>query len=163
MKAVTKNRVKVGEDYKVFLSISVKIEGYIQNGTADKAQYYWQVSNWARVAIGTWAEGLDEDCKTAGRKCVAAVLQYFYGPWRECLIAEKGLKGHEVWQHYCLWFEEVQCSLPFASALSDWEAVKQIAAYPPEDKQLPQAAEAKGETAWGWALITYLRRNPGRR
>ena len=75
------------------------------------------------------------------------------------LIADDGKTGDEHWRQNCLWYEEVQRSLPFASALSDWEAVKKIATYPPEDK-LPEAAKAKGETAWGWALITYLRGEP---
>lgn len=47
-------------------------------------------------------------------------------------------------------------SLPWACALSDWEAVRRIGEYPPEDR-LPEAAKARGETAWGWALISFLR------
>ena len=154
-----KERIKDTEDSEVYSSTAKTIEEAIENGTAVKAQYYWLTAKWARVAIGNWARGLDKETIAAANKCVKAVLLYFYGPWREFLATESGQKGDTVWRTKCLWYEEVQCSLPFASALSDWEAVKKIAAYPPENK-LPEAAKAKGETAWGWALITYLRGEP---
>ena len=37
-----------------------------------------------------------------------------------------------------------------------------MAEYPPEDK-LPEASKAKGEAAWGWALVSYLRGDPRKR
>lgn len=141
------------------LSGAEKITALKKNGTAQKSDYYWVVSDWARAAIGCWAEGRDEESEKYSRDCVLAVLDYFYGKWRNILPTRDGKMGDKNWRQDCLWYEEVQCSLPFASALSDWEAVKKIAAYPPEDR-LPEAARAKGETAWGWALITYLRGEP---
>ena len=91
-----------------------------------------------------------------------AALAYFYGDWRRSQTTPDGKSGQEAWNPYCLWYDEVQQSLPFAAALSDWEAMKRIAAYPPENK-LPEAAKAKGETAWGWALIAFLRGQPHQR
>jgi hypothetical protein len=135
------------------------IDGLKKSNKAQDCDYYWAVSEWARVAIGCWAESHDAECRKFSQKCVAAVLDYFYGNWRNIQPIHTGETGHEKWKPYCLWYEEVQRSLPFASALSDWEAVEKIAAYPPETK-LPEAAKAKGETAWGWALITYLRGEP---
>ena len=101
----------------------------------------------------------DPEAVAAAKKCVQAVLDYFYGDWRERLITMDGQKGETAWRKECLWLEEVQRSLPFASALSNWEAVKRIAAYPPED-MFPEAAKAKGEGAWGRAVLSYLRGEP---
>jgi hypothetical protein len=50
-------------------------------------------------------------------------------------------------------------SLPWACALGDWEDVRRIAEYPPENR-FPEAAKAGGETAWGWALAMFLRGQP---
>ena len=146
----------------VYYTMAVENDAEIAENRAVKVTYYFRVSQWARVAIGRWAQTKDVDSKDAAKRCVRAVLDYFYGKWRGVMPTRDGKIGDANWRQDCLWYEEVQCSLPFASALSDWEAVKKIAAYPPEDK-LPEAAKAKGETAWGWALITYLRGEPRKR
>ena len=150
-------RIQPVEPFEVYLETARRIEASIAASTAVEAEYYWLVSKWARVATGRWARSDDAGSREAALRCVAAALMYFYGPWREVLETEKGLKGHEAWLKRCLWFEKVQCSLTYATALSDWDAVRRIAAYPPEDGQLPQAAKARGETAWGWALVCFLR------
>ena len=97
--------------------------------------------------------------KQAAKIVVQAVLEYFYGDWRNTQQTPDRKVGIEAWKPFCLWYDEVQQSLPFSLALSDWDAVFKIAAYPSEDK-LPEARTAKGETAWGWALITFLRGQP---
>jgi hypothetical protein len=156
------NRRIAGTDdsaVEVYLSCAQDIQKAIADKSAGDADYYFNVSNWSRVATGRWTERRDKESQESALSCVHAVLDYFYGEWREQIASPDGLRGIDAWKPYCLWYEQVQRSLPFASALSDWEAVKKIAAYPPEDK-LPEAAKAKGETAWGWALITYLRGEP---
>ena len=155
----SKRRINSTIPVESVLSGAQKLVDMIQEGKANDSVYYWIISDWARAAIGCWAEGRDLECEKYAQECVRAVLDYFYGEWRRRLVAPNGKTGTEHWRPYCLWYEQLQRSLPFASALSDWEAVKKIAAYPPENK-LPEAAKAKGETAWGWALITYLRSEP---
>ena len=143
----------------VYYSMALENDDEVAKNKAGQPTYYFRVSEWARVAIGRWAQGKDSESKDAAKRCVRAVLDYFYGKWRSILPTRSGKIGDEHWRQDCLWYEEVQRSLPFAASVSDWEAVKKIAAYAPEDK-LPEAAKAKGETAWGWALITYLRGEP---
>jgi hypothetical protein len=159
MKTTENARISPVEDCEVHLRCAQDSEKEIASGKAGKTHYDFNVANWSRVAIGRWAQHRDKESLEAARSCINAVLEYFCGEWRERVTAPNGKTGTNNWEPYCLWYEEVQCSLPFASALLDWEAVRKIAAYPPEDK-LPEAAKAKGETAWGWALITYLRGEP---
>jgi hypothetical protein len=128
----------------------------IASGRAQRVTYYWHTSSAVFAAIEVYLEGNSKASRMASQTAVDAVLEYFYGRWRKTLRTEDGKSGHDAWKPHCLWYEPAMQALPFAAALSDWKAVARIAAYPLEDK-LPEAAKAKGETAWGWALITFLR------
>lgn len=131
----------------------------IASGKAERVTYYWFVGQTISCAIEVYLEGDPTKARSAFRLVVDAALSYFYGNWRSTQGTPDGKTGHEAWKPYCLWYDEVQQSLPFAAALSDWEAMKRIAEYPPENK-LPEADKAKGETAWGWALVSFLRGQP---
>ena len=128
-------------------------------GTAKEGTYYFFLGATCRYAIESYINGNPHETKEAGKLVVQAVLDYFYGDWRERLPAPDGTMGHEGWKPFCLWYEEVMRSLPWACALGDWEAVRRIAEYPPENK-FPEAARAAGETAWAWALVAFLRGKP---
>lgn len=133
----------------------------IASARAERVTYYWFVGESAWYAVEAYLGGDRSEATQAAETVVKAALEYFYGNWREKLTTPDGKIGQEAWNPFCLWYEQVMESLPFAAALSDWESMKRIAAYPPEDK-LPEAAKAKGETAWGWALISFLRDAPRR-
>lgn len=128
----------------------------IASGNAPEVTYYWFVKEAHYYACECYIEGEAQKSKEAAKLVVQAALEYFYGIWRKQLPTPDGTVGHDEWKPFCLWYEEVMSSLPWACALDDREAVHRIAEYPPENK-LPEATKAKGETAWGWALITYLR------
>lgn len=113
-------------------------------------------------AIECYVEGDAEKKKESAKLVVRAALDYFYGNWRKTLPTPDDTIGHDAWKPFCLWYDEAVNSLPWACALGDWEAVRRIAEYPPEDR-FPEAAKAKGEMAWGWALITFLRGEPRKR
>jgi hypothetical protein len=122
---------------------------------AQKVSYYWYVSETVNLAIETY---LDDDIvqkNETANLAVSAAIQYFFGHWRNELKTSDGLTGQEAWRSVCLWYDELMRSLPFAAALSDWESVRKLASYPPDNK-LPMPKDAKGETAWGWALISFL-------
>ena len=55
---------------------------YERKEQAGQPTYFIRVSEWARVAIGKWAQGQDPESKYAADQCVRAVLDYFYGRWR---------------------------------------------------------------------------------
>jgi hypothetical protein len=131
----------------------------IAAGKASKAEYYWFVGEAHGYAIECYRDGDAQKSKEAAKLVVHAALEYFYGDWRKILATPDGTTGHEEWKPFCLWYEEVMRSLPWACALADWAAIRRIAEYPPENK-LPKASKAIGETAWGWALITFLRDQP---
>ncbi len=133
-----------------------KERALIESGTAERVTYYFFVGSAVFYAIEVHTAGDAQKTRVACQLAVDAVLAYFYGDWRSTQNTPDGQTGHEAWKPYCLWYDEVQQSLPLAAALSDWEALKRIAEYPPENK-LPEAAKAKGETAWGWALVMFLR------
>ena len=134
----------------------------IDSGTAKDASYYFLVGKTHCYAIECYVDGDAKRAMESARLVVQAALDYFYGGWRNALPTPDGTVGQEAWKPFCLWYEEVMQSLPWACALGDWKAVRQIAEYPPENK-LPEAAKAKGETAWGWALISFLRGEPRKR
>ena len=134
----------------------------IASGQAQRVTYYWFAGKTVVHALECYLEGDRKVSKDAAKTVVDAALAYFYGKWRNTLKTPDGKVGVEEWKPHCLWYEEVMRSLPWACALKDWDAVRKIAAYPPENK-LPEAAKAKGETAWGWALITFLRGQPRER
>ena len=137
-----------------------KVQAEIAAGqVTQECVYYWFVTDAVRFAVETILEENSEDSKKTAKLVVEAALLFFYGEWRSKLKTDDGEAGHEAWRAFCLWYEELMESLPFATALSDWEAVSRIAAYP-SDNKLPMPANAKGETAWGWALITFLRNSP---
>ncbi|HXI69148.1 MAG TPA: hypothetical protein VNN22_02200 [Verrucomicrobiae bacterium] len=127
----------------------------IAAGKAQQVSYYWHVGETVNYAIEAYLDGNQETTISAAKLVVDATMLYFYGGWRETLLNHEGKTGHEVWKNY-LWYDEVQQSLPFAAALSDWDAVARIAAYPPENLS-PDPAKAKGEGAWGWGLILFLK------
>jgi hypothetical protein len=131
----------------------------IEFGKAERSTYYFHVGSAVFYAIEVYVVDGGKKARLACQMVVDAVLAYFYGDWRNIQATPDGKTGHEAWKPYCLWYDEVQQSLPFAAALSDWTAMKRIAEYPPENK-LPEAAKAKGETAWGWALVSFLRGQP---
>lgn len=151
-----KEKFKWESDVEGRLQIVKDTQAQIADGKAQRVTYYWFVGSITWYAIEVYLEGDAVEAKQAAVGVVGAALEYFYGEWREKLETEDGKRGTEAWKPFCLWYDEVMQSLPFAAALSDWESMKRIAAYPPENK-LPEAAKAKGETAWGWALITFLR------
>ena len=136
-----------------------KERALIESGSAERATYYFHVGTVVFYAIEVYIVHGGEQARPAFQMVVDAALLYFYGNWRSTQGTPDGKTGHEAWKPYCLWYDEVQQSLPFAAALSDWEAMKRIAEYPPENK-LPEADKAKGETAWGWALVSFLRGQP---
>ena len=131
----------------------------IASGQAQRVTYYWFTGKAVICAIERYLQGDPKVSKDAARTVVDATLAYFYGKWRKTLRTPEGTVGIEEWKPHCLWYDEVMHSLPWACALGDWDAVHKIAAYPPENK-LPEAAKARGETAWGWALIMFLRGQP---
>lgn len=133
-----------------------KTQAEIAFGTAQECTYYWFVTEAVCFAAETILEENPEESKKTARLVVEAALLFFYGNWRGELKTHDGRTGQEAWRALCLWYEQVMRSLPFAAALSDWEAVGRIANYPPDNK-LPEPSRAKGETAWGWALISFLR------
>src|ERR1035437_895506 len=133
-----------------------KFQLEIACGKAQQVTYYWFVGETVDYAVETYLHGDVLASKSAAKLVVKAALQYFYGEWRFLLKTQSGESGHEVWRLVCLWYDEVHQSLPFAGALSDWESMKRIAEYPPEDK-LPAVDKARGETAWSWAIINFLR------
>ena len=90
------------EDFNIYLDTAKSIEERKSSLEAQDVEYYWLVSKWARVAIGHWAKADDEKCSEYGTKCVSAVLDYFYGEWRERLETPNGDRGHEAWKPYCL-------------------------------------------------------------
>lgn len=131
----------------------------IASGKAGRVTYYFFVGESAWYAVEAYLGGDRREATQAAETVVRAALEYFFGDWREELTTPDGKTGQAAWNPYCLWYEQVMESLPFAAALSDWESLKKIAAYPPENK-LPEAAKATGETAWGWALISFMREAP---
>jgi hypothetical protein len=136
-----------------------KAQTEIASGKAQKVTYYWFVTDAVRFATETILEEDNEASKNTAKLVVDAALLYFYGDWRNQLKNHEGKTGHEAWRSTCLWYCEVHRSFPFAGALSDWSAMKQIAEYPPEEK-LPAVDKAKGETAWSWAIINFIRGEP---
>jgi hypothetical protein len=113
-------------------------------------------------AIECYLEGDAKKTMEAAKQVVGAALEYFYGGWQKVQPTPDGTVGHEAWKPFCLWYEQVMQSLPWACALCDWDAVRRIAEYPPENR-MPEAAKARGETAWVWALISFLRGEPRKR
>lgn len=136
-----------------------KERALIDSGKAERTTYYFHVGSAVFYAIEVYVVHGGEKARKPCQMVVDAVLAYFYGDWRSAQATPDGKTGHEAWKPYCLWYDEVQQSLPFAAALSDWKAMKRIAEYPPENK-LPEAAKARGEAAWGWALVGFLRGQP---
>ena len=136
-----------------------RMQSAMTNGSATKYDYYFFPGAACFYAINCYLEGDAQKTDKAARLVVSATLKYFYGDWRKQLPTPDGKVGHEEWKPFCLWYEQVMRSLPWACAERDWVAVRRIAEYPPENK-LPEAAKVKGETAWGWALIAFLRGRP---
>jgi len=136
-----------------------KTQAEIASGRAQECTYYWFVGESTLYAIETYLDGITNASQDKAHLVVQAALQFFYGDWRNHLKTHKGESGHEAWRSVCLWYEQLMESLPFAAALSDWNAVARIAAYPTNDK-LPEPDKAIGEPAWGWSLITFLRNEP---
>jgi hypothetical protein len=157
-----KEKLKWNGAIKNRLDSMERTQQEIASGNAPKVTFYWYVGKAQGYAIECYVEGDAKKSKDAADRVLFAALEYFYGNWRRTLPTPDGKVGHEAWKPFCLWYEEVMQSLPWACALSNWEAVRRIAEYPPEDK-LPEAAKAKGETAWGWALISFLRGEPRKR
>jgi hypothetical protein len=157
-----KEKFKWEGDIETRLKHIREAQDEIASGKAERVTYYWFVGQTAWYAVEAYLAGNQQTPKVAAEMVVRAAVEYLYGDWRNNLQTPEGKTGIEAWKPHCLWYDEVMESLPFAAALSDWEAMKRIAAYPPENK-LPEAAKAKGETAWGWALISFLRDAPRKR
>jgi hypothetical protein len=152
-----REKLKWSGDIATHIQRVEKTQTRIAAGEASQeCTYFWFVGHTVKLAIETYLDGNESAAKTQARLVVHAVLQFFYGDWRNQLKTPKGETGHEAWQKVCLWYNEVHRSLPFAAALSDWEAMKRIAEYPPEDK-LPAVDKARGETAWSWAIVDFIR------
>ena len=128
----------------------------IFSGKAVQFTYYCYASKAYDYAVECFLVAGSKTKKKDAETVVHAALEYFYGNWRKTLTTPDGKTGQAEWNSFCLWYEEVIRSLPWASALGDWESVRKIAEYPPEN-MLPEASKAKGETAWVWALVTFLR------
>jgi len=138
-----------------------KKQSEISSGQARRLHYYFFTGDAYCYAIECYLEkdGTKES-RDAAKLVVEATLLYFYGKWRETLLTDDGKIGQAEWKTHCLWYDEVMQALPFAAALSDWESVKRIAAYPAEDAEhnpVREASKATGEGAWGWGLIMFLR------
>ena len=146
------NRLRALEEVKLYLPSSPN----------PKFSHACLIDTTSGYAIECYLEGDAKKSKEAAKQVVWAALGYFYGDWRKVQQTPDGTVGHEAWKPFCLWYEQMMESLPWACALSDWEAVRRIVEYPPENR-LPEAAKAKGETAWGWALVSFLRGEPRKR
>lgn len=157
-----KDKLKWEGELQTRLAHVRRAEAEFASGDVQDADYYFFVSTATWYAVEAYLESDVEASNSAAQTVVRAALEYFYGDWRKRLATPDGRTGQGAWNPFCLWYEQVMESLPFAAALSDWKSVKRIAAYPPEN-MLPEAANAKGETAWGWALLSFLRDAPRER
>ena len=151
-----KKRIKWEGNSSSWLRYLEDYETEIATGRAQRVTYYWSVSKAQYYATECYIAGERQKAQEAARLVVEAVLRYFYGDWRKRLPTPEGTVGQDEWNPFCLWYEELMRSLPWACALGDWDAVRRMSQYPPENK-LPEAAKARGETAWGWALVALLR------
>lgn len=151
-----REKLKWDGDVNARLATVQKSLKEISSGEAKDVTYYWHVGACVFYALETCLDDHREASINAAKNVVEAALLYFYGEWRERLPNRSGQSGHEVWRKDCLWYEEVHQSLPFAVAICDWSAMKRIAEYPPED-HLPAVDKARGETAWSWAIINFIR------
>jgi len=131
----------------------------IASGKATALTYSFLLSHTVAHAIECYVEGDLQKSKDAAKLVVNAALEYCYGQWQKRLPTPDGKVGHEAWKHEFAWYPEAIEPLPWACALGDWEAVRKIAEYPPEDR-FPEASRAGGETAWAWALVMFLRGRP---
>lgn len=156
---VLKDKLNWADQLAVRETGILKERALIESGKAERSTYYFHVGSAVFYAIEVYVVRGGKRSRQAWQMVIDAVLAYFYGEWRTSQATPEGKIGHQAWKPYCLWYDEVQQSLPFAAALSNWEAMKRIAEYPPENK-LPEAGKAKGETAWGWALVSFLRGQP---
>ena len=151
-----REKLKWNGDISFHVKTVEKTLAEIASGKAQEVTYYWNVGETARYAIEVYLGGNTETSKRIAKMVVDAVLLYFYGDWRNHLKTQNGESGHEAWLLRCLWYDEVHRSFSFAAALSDWDAMKRISQYPPEEK-LSAVDKARGETAWSWAIINFIR------
>lgn len=136
-------------------AVRLEQDGFVSENST-KFLFYCFCGTTFYYAIEVYLAGLATESIQSAKLAVGAVLEFFYGSWRNKVLTPDGTTGQNEWNPFCLWYEDVMRGLPWACALGDWKAVARIADYPPSDK-LPELAKARGETAWGWALISFLR------
>src|ERR1700744_686169 len=118
LKMTLRQNLKWDGDLVAYRQTVEKTQAEIASGRAQECTYYWFVGETTRYAIETFLDGNIDSSKEKARLVVKAALQFFYGDWRNHLMTTKNTSGHEAWRDFCLWYEQLMESLPFAAALS---------------------------------------------
>jgi hypothetical protein len=82
------------------------------------------------------------------RETVEAVLDQFYGSWRDNVMTDSGTKDPEWWRVHNSWMFRFQESLCWALAIGDLETAKEIAGYPTDECMVDPTATKEDKAAY---------------
>lgn len=94
-----------------------------------------------------------------GRETVDAVLEYYYGTWRETALTDIGTRDSSWWHNNAYWMDHFRQGLCWASAIGDWASAKKIADYPTDECKV-DSGFAKEDKASFLAVAHFVRGEP---
>jgi hypothetical protein len=120
----------------------------------------WEIPSSAnRVATRYYLSEQKIEAAKYAREMVDAVLDQFYGSWRENAITDLGTKDPTWWHAHSSWMFHFQESLCWALAIGDWDAAKKIAEYP-ADKCMVDPTATKEDKAAYLTIACFFRGEP---
>jgi hypothetical protein len=113
------------------------------------------------AALCYYLKGDIRETKTFARQTVWAVLEVFYGTWRNKVETDDGTIDPEWWRFHLGWIELFRYGCCWAAALHDWESLEKIAQYPSPESSIDLVhVYTKEDKALFLALAGLLRNAP---
>lgn len=113
------------------------------------------------VATCYYLLGKRPEAARFGRDTVSAVLEYYFGDWRENVKTDLGTKDSSWWHVKSAWMFSFQEGLCWASVLGDWASASKIVKYPTEECVVDPTTKKEDKSAY-LAVAYFLRGEPSR-
>lgn len=117
-----------------------------------KEDVVWSASN---VSICYYLLGNTAKAREYARETTAAVLDYYYGPWKSEVVTRLGAVNVDYWRIHLGWTDDFRCGLCWATSIEDWLSTGRIAEYPIDECKV-DTSYTKEDKAVYLALASFL-------
>jgi hypothetical protein len=145
----------------------IPVESYVQSYERSKISPKYEyitpsqkkdvISSASNVALCYYLLGNGVEAARFGRETVSAVLEYFYGSWKQRVTTDLKTVDPAWWRMHTAWIGNFRDGLCWASAMRDWDSALRIAEYPATENNAANFGYTRQDKCAYLALAAYIR------